>query len=173
MLVFINVFWYGSTLFLSFNMLIRIFVHTLTWDDVIVGGDSVTFIKHKKLPSIETLWKSLQILVDSTFQLVNLFTHILQVGRCTRIFSVGGKCCKHSAFGAKYILLYIIIKASFRSCFTFKKRPFFSSPLRQAGLLSSGGRQSRAHSGSLLCSTLTPSCLWTVRGSGRCSLGSS
>ena len=54
-------------------------MHKLTWDDVFVGGDGVAFIKHKKLSSVVTLWELFQISVDSTFQLVHLFTHILQV----------------------------------------------------------------------------------------------
>lgn len=66
-----------NNLFILLNMLIRGSVHTLTWDNVAIGGDGVAFIKHKKFPSIETLWETLQILVDSTFQLVNLFAHIL------------------------------------------------------------------------------------------------
>lgn len=61
-----------------FSMLLEAFAPTLTWDDVIVGGDGVAFIKNKKFAPVETLRETLQILVDSTFQLVNLFTHILQ-----------------------------------------------------------------------------------------------
>lgn len=61
-----------------YDMPTRAFVHTLTWNDVIVWGDGVAFVKHKKFPPIETFWESLQILVDSTLQLVNPFTHILK-----------------------------------------------------------------------------------------------
>lgn len=52
-------------------------VYTLTWDDVTVWGDGVAFIKHKKLSTIEPLGETLQVLMNSTFQLVNLLTHIL------------------------------------------------------------------------------------------------
>lgn len=76
----------GNLYIIVFNMLIRAFVHTLTRDDVVIGGDGVTLIKHKKFPSIETLRELLQVLVDSTFQLVHLFTHILQAGRQNKDF---------------------------------------------------------------------------------------
>lgn len=55
----------------------------LTWDDVIVGRDGKTLIKHKQFPSVKTVGEMLQIPVDSTFQLVNFFTHFLHAAQRT------------------------------------------------------------------------------------------
>lgn len=52
---------------------------TLTWDDVLIGRNGKTFIKHKQFSSVEPVGETLQILVDSAFQLVNIFTHFLHV----------------------------------------------------------------------------------------------
>lgn len=64
-------------------------MHRLTRNYVVVRGDGVAFIKHKKFPSIETFWELFQILVDATFQLVNLFTHILKGKQVNINFNVG------------------------------------------------------------------------------------
>lgn len=53
----------------------------LTCDDIIVGRDGKTFIKHKQFSSEKTIGETLQILVDSTFQLVNFFTHFLHAAQ--------------------------------------------------------------------------------------------